>query len=135
MKEHAHDSPEVVQLAAFCIDSEEYVIDIMRVREIIRPLPITPIRRGPQFVEGVLNLRGTVVPIIDLRRRFGLEPKESRLRRIIIMVVDGRILGLIVDRMSDVVRVERSSIRPAPGCSMGNALRIFWVFATTVSAL
>jgi len=106
---------QIVQLAAFFVGDEEYVVDILRVREIIRPVPITPVRRGPKFVEGVINLRGTVVPIVDLRRRFGLESDESAHRKIIILSAEGRPLGLIVDRVTEVVRVPRSQIRPAPG--------------------
>jgi purine-binding chemotaxis protein CheW len=106
---------EVVQLAAFRVGGEEYVVDIRRVREIIRVVPITPVRKGPQFVEGVINLRGSVIPIIDLRRRFELPQEESPQRKIIIMSIDGRVLGLMVDAVTEVVRVPRGSIRPAPG--------------------
>ena len=78
----------LVQLAAFRVGDEEYVIDIMRVREIIRPLPITSVRKGPKFVEGVINLRGAVIPIIDLRRRFDLPAEECPHRRIVIVMID-----------------------------------------------
>jgi len=106
---------EVVQLAAFRVGGEEYVIDIMRVREIIRPIPITPVRKGPRYVEGVISLRGVVIPVVDMRRRFELPLEETPKRRIIIMIVDGRVLGLRVDAVTEVVRVPRSAIRPAPG--------------------
>jgi purine-binding chemotaxis protein CheW len=106
---------EVVQLAAFEVGGEEYVIDIMRVREIIRPVPITPVRKGPRYVEGVISLRGAVIPIVDMRRRFDLPPEETPHQRMVIMIVDGRALGLRVDAVTEVVRVPRSSIRPAPG--------------------
>lgn len=112
--EERHDS-DIVQLAAFRVGDEEYVLDIMRVREIIRPLPITPVRKGPRFVEGVLNLRGAVIPVLDLRRRFDLPPTPPHInRKIIILVAGGRTLGLIVDAVTDVVRVPKSAIRPAP---------------------
>ena len=106
---------EVVQLAAFRVGNEEYVVDIRRVREIIRVVPITPVRKGPLFVEGVINLRGSVIPIIDLRRRFDLPSEESPQRKIIIMSIEGRILGLRVDAVTEVVRVPRGTIKPAPG--------------------
>lgn len=113
-----HDEPsrraEIVQLAAFRLGDEEYVIDIMRVRTIIRPIPATPVRMGPKYVEGVITLRGAVVPLIDMRRRFGLEPKRCNQNRIVVLSVEGRILGLAVDAVTDIIRVERSSIRPAP---------------------
>ena len=108
---------EITQLTAFKVGDEEYVVDILRIREIIRPLPVTPVRRGPRFVEGVISLRGSVIPVVDMRRRFGLPPLESdsSKRRVIILVIDGRVLGLIVDAVTEVVRVPKSSIRPAPG--------------------
>ncbi len=106
---------EIVQLAAFCVGPEEYVVDIMRVREIIRPIPITPVRKGPKYVEGVISLRGSVTPIVDLRRRFEIPITESPQQRIMIMTVAGRSLGLMVDSVTEVVRVPRSSIRAAPG--------------------
>ena len=106
---------EVVQLTAFRVGQEEYVVDIMRVREIIRPVPITRVRKGPTFVEGVINLRGEVIPIIDLRRRFDLPAEETPSRKIIILTVEGRVLGLVVDAVTEVVRVPRNAIRVAPG--------------------
>jgi purine-binding chemotaxis protein CheW len=111
------DSEDITQLTAFKVGDEEYVVDILRIREIIRPLPVTPVRRGPKFVEGVISLRGSVIPVVDMRRRFGLGPLESdsAKRRVIILVIDGRVLGLIVDSVTEVVRVPRTSIRPAPG--------------------
>lgn len=105
---------EIVQLTAFLVGPEEYVVDIMRVREIIKPMPVTPVRRGPEFVEGVINLRGSVIPIVDLRRRFGLKSEEHRHRKVIIMTVCGRTLGVVVDGVTEVVRVPRSAIKAAP---------------------
>jgi purine-binding chemotaxis protein CheW len=105
----------IVQLAAFRVGGEEYVVDIMRVREIIRPQVLTPVRKGPRFVEGVLNLRGAVIPVVDLRRRFDLPPSEAPGRKIVILAVQARIIGLMVDNVTEVVRVPKSSIRPAPG--------------------
>lgn len=106
---------DIVQLTALRIGDEEYVVDIYRVKEIIRTLPITPVRRGPRFVEGVVNLRGTVVPIIDMRKRFGLPIEEGAPRKVVIMIIEGRLVGLIVDRVTEVIRVPRSAIQPAPG--------------------
>ena len=108
---------DIVQLTAFKVGDEEYVVDILRVREIIRPLKITPVRRGPVYVEGVISLRGSVIPVVDMRRRFGLfgESETPRQQRVIILVIEGRVLGLVVDSVTDVVRLSRSTIRPAPG--------------------
>ncbi|MBI5507673.1 MAG: chemotaxis protein CheW [Deltaproteobacteria bacterium] len=112
-EEQSHD--DIVQLAAFVVGDEEYVVDIRRVREIIRVVPITPVRKGPRYVEGVINLRGSVIPIVDLRRRFDLPHLESANRKIMITVIEGRVLGLMVDGVTEVVRLPRSAIRPAPG--------------------
>jgi purine-binding chemotaxis protein CheW len=112
----ADKNVELVQLTAFRVGSEEYVIDIMRVREIIRPIAITKVRKGPRFVEGVINLRGEVIPVIDLRRRFELPViEDGPTRKIVILTVEGRVLGLIVDAVTEVVRVPKDSIRRAPG--------------------
>lgn len=108
-------SETIVQLAAFLVGDEEYVVDIMRVRQIIRPVEITPVRKGPRFVEGVISLRGAVIPIVDLRRRFDLPAVESPQRKIVIVMIEGRTVGLMVDNVTEVVRVAESTIRAAPG--------------------
>lgn len=105
----------LVQLTAFRVGEEEYVVDIMRVREIIRPLPVTRVRKGPRYVEGVINLRGEVIPIIDMRRRFGLPVEDHATRKIVVLTIDGRVIGLIVDAVTEVVRVPRRTLRPPPG--------------------
>jgi purine-binding chemotaxis protein CheW len=116
-EENQSQQDNIVQLTAFKVGDEEYVVDIWRIREIIRPQSITPVRRGPRFCEGVISLRGSVIPVVDMRNRFGLPPleAESSKRRVIILVIDGRVLGLIVDAVTEVVRLPRSLIRPAPG--------------------
>ncbi len=110
---------DVVQLTAFRVGTEEYVVDIMRVREIIRPVPVTKVRKGPKYVEGVINLRGEVIPVVDLRRRFDLPVQEHESRKIIILLVEGRTIGLIVDGVTEVARIPRRDIRPAPGLLTG----------------
>jgi len=116
---------KIVQLTAFCVGEEEYVVDILRIREIIRPLPITPIRKGPKYVKGVISLRGSVIPIIDLRHRFGIPETNSKRGRIMIMSIDGRVLGLIVDSVNEVVRVPRGEIRAARGILEGQQAPYF----------
>ena len=106
---------ELVQLTAFRVGQEEYVVDIMRVREILRPVAITKVRKGPRFVEGVISLRGEVIPIVDLRRRFDVPMEDTPHRRIIILTVEGRVIGLVVDAVTEVVRAPRSALRAAPG--------------------
>ena len=105
---------QIVQLAAFRVGREEYVVDVMRVREIIREENIVPLHQGPRHVKGVLNLRGAVVPVVDMHSRFGLPPPMMPRRKILILQVDQRVLGIIVDAVTEVARVPVSSVMPAP---------------------
>jgi len=105
----------LVQLCTFRVGGEDYAVDVMRVREIIRPLPVTPVPRAPAFVDGVIRLRGEVVPIVDVRRRFGLPVGAAGHKtRFVIVHVAGRRLGLVVDEVCEVVRLARGDIRAAP---------------------
>jgi len=116
----------LVQLCTFRIGAEDYAIDIMRVREIIRPLPITPVPRAPAFVEGVVRLRGEVIPVLDVRKRLGVEAKApTRKSRFLIVNVAGRRIGLVVDEVCEVLRLPRSDIRPAPALGAPGAPRFF----------
>lgn len=108
------DSGEV-QLVSFFVGEEEFGADILMVEEIIRPLPITRVPNAPHFVEGVITLRGRVIPIIDLRKRLNIGQTEvTRKTRIIIVDVDGKITGFIVDSVSQVLRIPKHTIEPAP---------------------
>ncbi len=105
-----------VQLLVFGLADEEYVVDIMRVNEIIRPEVVTRVRKAPEYVRGVIELRDQIVPILDLRRRLQLEPRGSdELPFVIIVTVEGTTVGIEVDRVVEVVRVGRSAIKAAPG--------------------
>jgi purine-binding chemotaxis protein CheW len=86
----------------------------MGIREIIRPLPIVPVPHAPAYVDGVISLRKAVIPVVDLRRRFGLEPRKEPRERMVICAVDGRIVGLIVDEVTEVATFDRDEIQPAP---------------------
>ncbi len=105
----------LVQLCTFRIGGEDYAVDIMRVREIIHPLPITPVPRAPASVEGVVRLRGEVIPVLDVRKRLGL-PASAPTRRTRFLVVDvaRRRIGLVVDEVCEVIRIPRGDIRAAP---------------------
>lgn len=105
----------LIQLVSFTLDKEEFGIDILKVQEINRTPNITRVPNCPDFIEGVINLRGRIVPIIDLRKRFGMKSAEqSKDTRIIVVEVLGRIVGFIVDSVSEVLRVPHSVIDAPP---------------------
>jgi purine-binding chemotaxis protein CheW len=100
-------------LIAFRLEDKEYAVDITRVREIIRVAGITGIPDAAEFVEGVINLRGRVVPVISLRKKLGLQRKKSdRMNRIIITQVNSHFVGVLVDSVIDVISVEPGSVTP-----------------------
>lgn len=103
------------RLAIFSVGEEEYAIDIMRVVEILRPQKVTRLPKSPDFIEGVLNLRGKVIPIVDLRKRFGIEPADRHgNERILLIRVGEEIVGLQVDGISDVRSLSREDIVSPP---------------------
>ncbi len=106
---------ELLQLVGFQLGNEEYGIDILKVQEINRIAEITRIPQSPDFVEGVINLRGNVIPIIDLRKRFNMPEREhDKHTRIVVGEIEGRTVGLIVDAVSEVLRLPSNTIEPAP---------------------
>ncbi len=108
-----HD--DMLQLVSFKLGDEEFGVDIMQVQEIIRMQNITSVPNAPDFVEGVINLRGRVIPIIDLRKRFGLEQKaHDKSTRIIVVKVDEITVGLVVDEVSEVLRIPKETVEPPP---------------------
>jgi purine-binding chemotaxis protein CheW len=108
-----HD--ELTQLVRFMLADEEYGVEVLKVREIIRMPTITKMPNTPQYVEGVINLRGKVIPIISMRNRFGLmESETGGQTRIMVMDVDGALTGFIVDSVSEVIRIQGSEIQPPP---------------------
>lgn len=105
----------VVPLAAFSVGEQEYVIDVMRIRSIVRPLPIARVPHAPAWVEGMVELRGAVVPVVDLRKRLGATPTTPGPKaRMLICAVGGREVALLVDRVLEVMRIPRGAIRAAP---------------------
>jgi len=106
---------DLLQLVSFKIGSEEFGVDILKVREIIRMVAITKVPQAPSFVDGVINLRGKVIPIVDLRKRFNLEAKEyDKNTRIVVVDIVGNIMGMVVDSVSEVVRLPSNTIEPPP---------------------
>ena len=113
--EKTQDESNEIQLVSFLLGKEEFGADILMVQEIIRMQPITRVPNAPHFVEGVINLRGKVIPIVDLRKRLNVEGIQDQKKiRIIVVDVDGKITGFIVDAVSQVLRIPKSTIEPAP---------------------
>jgi len=111
-----------MQLVACRLANEEYAVDIHTVQEIIRMLEITRVPHAPEFVEGVINLRGMVIPVMDLRHRFGLPPRENtETTRIIITTWQDTMVGFVVDGVSEVLRLPGSAIEPPPSLEQKNA--------------
>ena len=97
---------EVKQLISFTVGEEEYGLELLNVREVIRMRQVTWLPKAPACVKGIINLRGQIIPIIDLRERFGLEKGDSTaMTRVIVVDVQGRPVGMVVDSASQVVRV------------------------------
>ena len=102
-------------LATFLLGREEYGVDVRCVQEIIRVTEITPVPRAPQSIKGVINLRGRVIPVIDLKRKLGLGEVEADKRsRIVVVKLRDRLIGLLVDAASQVLKVPVSAVDPAP---------------------
>jgi len=110
-----HSAPPL-KVACLRVGCEYYALDIMCIREIIRAQQVVPVPKAPAFVEGIVNLRKAVIPVVDLRRRFGLPPatgNESK-RRIVICTIAGRVVGLLVDEVTEVCGFQQAEIRPTP---------------------
>jgi purine-binding chemotaxis protein CheW len=103
------------QFVGFRLDAEEYAIAITKIQEIIAMKPITRIPQVPGVIEGLINLRGSVIPIVNLRRLFGLDPREmDDETRTIIVNVGERTIGYVVDEVTQVMRIGNDQIQPAP---------------------
>jgi|SRR5579872_1616951 len=110
---------ELLQLVGFRVGAEEFGIDILRVQEIIRSQQLTRVPNSPDCVEGVMNLRGKIIPVIALRKRFGLDkiPPDKQ-NRIVVVEIRGTVLGFIVDAVSEVIRIPTDTIEPPPRLGM-----------------
>ena len=117
------DAGEMKQLIGFKVGKEEYGLELLRVKEVVRMRQITWLPKAPLCVKGIINLRGDVVPIVDLRERFGLETCEyTAMTRVIVAEVEGQPVGMVVDSASQVMRVPADQIDPPP-MMMGEAAR------------
>ncbi len=115
-----NEANEILQLVSFKIGNEEFGVDILKVQEINKMVEITKMPNSPHFVEGVINLRGKVIPVVDLRKRLGLNAVEkTKDTRIIIVEVEGKIIGFIVDSVSEVLRIPANITEAPPEIATG----------------
>ena len=108
-------SPSVRELITFRVGEQFFCVDIMAVREIRGWTPATPLPQSPAYVCGVINLRGQVLPIVDMAARLGLDPTEPSARHVIIVVwIESRLVGLLVDAVCDIIAVDEADLQPTP---------------------
>jgi purine-binding chemotaxis protein CheW len=109
---------DMLQLVTFKLAGQKYAVDILKVQEIDNMKEITAIPNAPSYLEGAINLRGKVIPVLNLRKKFSFEENTSPdLAKIVIMDVRGVIMGLVVDSVSDVLRIPRDLVEPPPPVS------------------
>ena len=110
------EKEKIIQLVSFTIGEEQFGVDILMIQEIIRATPITAVPNSPDFVEGVINLRENIIPVIELRKRLNLYTGEIDQSDtwILILDIEGRITGFIVDSVTEVLKIFESSIEPPP---------------------
>jgi purine-binding chemotaxis protein CheW len=120
MSETESQQEDLRQFVSFIIAGEEFGVNILTVQEIIRPVEITRVPHAPEFVEGVINLRGRILPVIDLRTRFGFPSREQNGdMRIIVVEIGEQTVGFMTDSVQEVLRVDVNSIEPAPEIAVG----------------
>jgi purine-binding chemotaxis protein CheW len=124
------------QLISFAIGDDQYGVDIMAVREIKGWTAITSLPKQPEYVRGVLNLRGVIVPIVDLRCRFGQGLTEATPMHIVIIVqIASKPVGLLADRVLDIVSLDASQVKPVPRVAQAQRLNFLCGLATTEGAM
>ena len=115
----ANDKDPIIQWVTFKLDDEVYGINVMQVQEVLRMTEIAPVPGAPDYVMGIINLRGNVVTVMDTRKRFGLMPTETDDQtRIIIVEAQGNVVGILIDSVAEVVYLRESEIEAAP--NVGN---------------
>ena len=115
MQAYAQEAPRANELIAFRLGGQEFCLDIMSVRDIRGWTPTTPLPHSSSYVKGVINLRGAVLPVVDLADRLGFAPTEPSDRHVIIVTqVGSQTIGLLVDAVSDILTVDAGSIQPTP---------------------
>lgn len=129
-RDEQDDSGSSQEFLTFVLGGEEYAIDILKVQEIRGYDAVTPIAHAPEFIKGVINLRGAIVPIIDLRIKFGLgKPEYTPFTVVVILNVGSRVVGIVVDAVSDVIEVSENQMHPPPELSRAVDLRYITALA------
>ena len=106
---------DIIQLVGFVVGEEEYAIPILSIQEIIKPISYTRVPKTPDFVLGAFNLRGNVIPLIDLRRKFSLSPKEmDQDTRYIVLKDNNNIVGFVIDKLTEAIRIKEKDIEETP---------------------
>lgn len=124
------DEAQSQEFLTFMLGGEEYAIDILKVQEIRGYDAVTPIAHAPSFIKGVINLRGAIVPIIDLRIKFGLgEAEYTPFTVVVVLNVGNRVVGVVVDAVSDVIAVKAGQMHPPPDLSRAVDLRYITALA------
>ena len=114
-------SDDIVQLVGFIIGEEEYAVPILSIQEIIKPFTWTRVPQVPDYILGVFNLRGAVIPLIDLRQKFGLgEKKHTDETRFFVLKHGDDVAGFVIDRLTMAIRIKKSDIGPAPDTINGD---------------
>jgi len=115
LEDQKNDTNELLQLVSFKIGDEEFGVDILKVQEINRMMQITKVPNSPNFVDGVVNLRGRIIPVIDLRTRLGMPRIEhGKETRIVVVELSGTTVGFIVDEVSEVLRIPKNITEAPP---------------------
>ena len=113
----AAEKEQLRQLVGFTIGNELFGVDILMVQEIIKSTPITPVPNSPDFIEGVINLRGNIIPVIDLRKRLNIKKPAEKVKKdiwILILNVTDKVTGFIVDSVTEVLKIQADTIEPPP---------------------
>jgi purine-binding chemotaxis protein CheW len=114
-KPHKGQNQSSQQLLTFLLQEQEYGLELLTIKEIQGYTPVTAIPNVPVYIRGVMNLRGTVLPVVDLRMRFGLPVREyDKFTVVLVAMIYGKMVGLLVDAISDVLTIENGELRPAP---------------------
>lgn len=109
-----YNQEEHLRIITFFLGKDEFGVNILNVHSIIKMMEITPIPRAPQFIEGVINLRGEVIPAVDLRTRFDIPPENKEEPKLLIMEFSSKLVAFIIDDVASVIPVNRKDVIPRP---------------------